>query len=156
MNGTAKARRQQAILELVRERAVASQDELARELSDRGHAVAQSTLSRDLKELRVFRVPVGDGYRYLPAGEEPVASATPPVLGGMAAAEVVSIDSNEVVAIVRTQVGRAQGVAVYLDGLRLADALATIAGDDTILVVPTSTRKTAALKRSLQNLFGLD
>ena len=70
MNGTAKARRQRAILELVRVRAVASQDDLADELGRRGHTVAQSTLSRDLKELRIFRVPVGDDYRYLPAGEE--------------------------------------------------------------------------------------
>ncbi len=155
MNGTAKARRQQAILELVRSRAIASQEDLARDLGRRGHAVAQSTLSRDLKELRVFRVPVGHGYRYLPAGEEAAAPATPPALGGIAAAEVVGVDGNEVVAIVRTQVGRAQGVAVYLDGLRLTDALATVAGDDTILVVPTSTRRTATLKRRLRELFGL-
>jgi transcriptional regulator of arginine metabolism len=155
MNGTAKARRQQAILELVRSRTVASQEELARGLDRGGHTVAQSTLSRDLKELRVFRVPVTEGYRYLPAGEEPAAPATPPALSGVAAAEVVSVDGNEVVAIVRTQVGRAQGVAVYLDGLRLAEVLATIAGDDTILVVPTSTRKTAALERRLRKLFDL-
>ena len=155
MTGTAKARRQQAILELVRARAVASQDELARGLRRRGHAVAQSTLSRDLKELRIFRVPVAKGYRYLPAGEEAAAPTTTPALGGVAAAEVVGVDGNEVVAIVRTQVGRAQGVGVYLDGLRLTEALATIAGDDTILVVPTSTRKTAALKRRLRQLFGL-
>lgn len=155
MNGTAKARRQQAILELVRSRPVASQDELARALGDRGKGVAQSTLSRDLKELRIVRVPLGDGYRYLPAGEEPAAPASPPVLGEVAAAEVVGVDGNEVAAIVRTQVGRAQGVAVYLDGLRLPEALATIAGDDTILVVPTSTRKTRALERRLRQLFGL-
>ena len=155
MNGTAKARRQQAILELVRSHPVASQDELARALADRGQAVAQSTLSRDLKELRVARVPLGDGYRYLPAGEEPAAPTTLPALSDVAAAEVVGVDGNEVAAIVRTQVGRAQGVAVYLDGLRLPEALATIAGDDTILVVPTSTRRTAALKRRLRDLFGL-
>ncbi|MFQ5349716.1 MAG: arginine repressor [Thermoanaerobaculia bacterium] len=155
MNGTAKSRRQQAILELVRARPIASQEELARDLTRRGHTVAQSTLSRDLKELRIFRVPIGEGYRYLPAGEEPAAPTTPPALGSIAAAEVVGVDANEVVAIVRTQVGRAQGVAVYLDGLRLAEALATLAGDDTILVVPTSTRKTAALKRRLRELFDL-
>ena len=155
MNGTTKARRQQAILELVRARAIASQEQLAGELARRGHEVAQSTLSRDLKELRVFRVPTGGGYRYLPAGEEPAAPATPPALGDVAAAEVVGVDGNEVAAIVRTQVGRAQGVAVYLDGLRLPEALATIAGDDTILVLPTSTRKTKALERRLRTLFGL-
>ncbi len=155
MNGTAKARRQQAILELVRSRPVASQEELARALARRGHAVAQSTLSRDLKELRILRVPVAGGYRYLPAGEEPAAPSTPPALGGVTATEVIGVDGNEVVAIVRTQVGRAQGVAVYLDGLRLPEALATIAGDDTILVVPVATRKTPALIRRLRALFGL-
>lgn len=155
MTGTAKARRQRAILELVRSRPVASQRELARGLDRRGHPAAQSTLSRDLKELRILRVPVAGGYRYLPAGEEPPSPATPPALGGVADAEVVGVDGNEVAAVVRTQVGRAQGVAVYLDGLRLPEALATIAGDDTILVVPTSTRKTAALKRRLRRLFGL-
>ena len=155
MNGAAKARRQQAILELVRSRPVASQQELARGLDRRGHAVAQSTLSRDLKELRIVRVPLADGYRYLPAGEEPAAPATLPALGEVAAAEVVAVAGNEVAAIVRTQVGRAQGVAVYLDGLRLPEALATIAGDDTILVVPKSTRLTAALERRLRDLFGL-
>ena len=154
MNGTAKARRQQAILELVRSRAIASQAELARGLGRRGHTVAQSTLSRDLKELRVFRVPVAGGYRYLPAGEAPAAPRTPPALSEVAAAEVVGVDGNEVAAIVRTQVGRAQGVAVYLDGLELPEALATVAGDDTILVVPRSTRETAALRRRLSELFG--
>ena len=155
MNGTAKARRQQAILELVRSRALGSQEELARALDRRGQGVAQSTLARDLKELRIFRVPVAGGYRYLPAGEEPAAPATPPALRDVAAAEVVGVDANEVAAVVRTQVGRAQGVAVYLDGLGLPEALATIAGDDTILVLPTSTRKTAALKKRLSELFGL-
>ena len=155
MNGAAKARRQRAILELVRSRPLASQEELARALAERGQAVAQSTLSRDLKELRILRVPLEDGYRYLPAGEEPAAPITPPTLGDVAAAEVLGVDGNEVAAVVRTQVGRAQGVAVYLDGLRLPEVLATIAGDDTILVLPESTRRTAALERRLRQLFGL-
>ena len=155
MNGTSKARRQQVIVDIVRAHPVASQEQLAQRLQRRGHVVAQSTLSRDLKELRVLRVPVGDGYRYLPAGEEPAAPAAPPVLGGIATAEVVGVDGNEVVAIVRTQVGRAPGVAVYLDGLRLPGVLATIAGDDTILVVPTSTRGAEKLRRRLRQLFEL-
>jgi transcriptional regulator of arginine metabolism len=155
MSSTAKARRQQAILELVRSRTIASQEELAGELRRRAHSAAQSTLSRDLKELRISRVPGAEGYRYLPTGEDSLASPAPPALRGVTAGEVVAVDSNEGVTVVRTQVGRAQGVAVYLDALQLEDALATIAGDDTILVIPTSTRKTAALKQRLQALFGL-
>jgi transcriptional regulator of arginine metabolism len=153
----AKTRRQQAILELVRSRPIRSQEQLAQVLRGRGHAVAQSTLSRDLKELRVLRVPVGDGYRYLPAGEEKPAPAGPAPLGlgRISAAEVVRVEANEAVAIVQTQIGRAQGVAYYLDGLQLPGVLATVAGDDTVLVVPTSVERTGALKRSLTELFDL-
>jgi transcriptional regulator of arginine metabolism len=153
----AKARRQQAILELVRSRSIGSQEQLAQALRGRGHAVAQSTLSRDLKELRVLRAPSGGGYRYLPAGEEEPAPAGPAPLGlgRISAAEVVRVEANEAVAIVQTQIGRAQGVAFYLDGLRLPGVLATVAGDDTVLVVPTSVERTGAVKRSLTRLFGL-
>jgi transcriptional regulator of arginine metabolism len=152
-----KARRQQAILELVRSRSIGSQEQLAEALRERGHGVAQSTLSRDLKELRVLRVPVGDGYRYFPAGEEEPAPAAPvPLgLGRISAAEVVRVEANEAVAVVQTQIGRAQGVAFYLDGLQLPGVLATVAGDDTVLVVPTSVERTGAVKRRLTELFGL-
>ena len=64
-------------------------------------------------------------------------------------------DCLSFVVVVRTQVARAQGVAVYLDGLGLPELLATIAGDDTILAVPVSTKKTRALRGRLEDLFGL-
>lgn len=150
----ARARRHQAILDLVRERAISSQNELARLLARRGHHVTQATLSRDLKALRVFRVPGGDGYRYRGAEDAPPARDNPR-LGAMAAAEVLEVVANETVAVVRTQVGRAQGVAVYLDALRLPEVLATVGGDDTVLVIPRSTRDTARLERRLNELFEL-
>jgi transcriptional regulator of arginine metabolism len=152
----AKARRQQLILDLVRARPFASQEALAAALAERGHEVAQSTLSRDLKQLRVVRVPDQRGYRYLPAGEEDAgAEGAAAALHGLAAAEVVAVVSNEVLVVLRTQVGHAQGVAVYLDGLHLPEVLATLAGDDTVLVVPTSVRHVAALERRLGELFSL-
>ncbi|MBL6974711.1 MAG: hypothetical protein ISR64_03175 [Deltaproteobacteria bacterium] len=57
--------------------------------------------------------------------------------------------------VVRPLVGRAQGVGVYLDGLGLPDLLATVAGDDTILALPRSVKKTKTLKKQLKELFGL-
>ncbi len=153
-----KARRQQAILELVRSQAIASQEDLARALTRRGHRVTQATLSRDLRELRVVRVPVAGGARYLPAGEQPGERAVPGAtgLGRLAPAEVLDVDANESTVIIRTATGRAQGVAVLLDGLDLPEVLATLAGDDTILVVPRSTRLTGALRRRLAHLYGID
>ena len=153
----AKARRHQLILELVRGRQIASQEALAAELSRHGYQVTQSTLSRDLKELRILRAPENGGYRYLPAGEERAAgnARTTPNLAGIAVAEVVEVAANEVSLVLRTQIGRAQGVAVFLDGLREPDVLATVAGDDTVLVIPTSISKVGALERRLTDLFAL-
>lgn len=152
-----KARRHRLILDLVRERPIASQLALADELSGHGHLVTQSTLSRDLKELRILRVPEENGYRYLPAGEEETANGRPsaPSLGSIAMAEVVAVGTNEVSLVLRTQTGRAQGVAVYVDALHEPDILATVAGDDTVLVIPTSIQKVGALERRLRELFAL-
>ncbi len=150
-----KARRQRAILALVRKQPIASQDALAAALAENGCRVTQSTLSRDLKELRVLRVPTDSGYRYHPANDESGRSPTPVGIGSLAPAEVLSVEANESAVVVRTLVGRAQGVAVYLDDLGQEDVLGTIAGDDTILVLPSSVKKTVQLRDRLSGLFGL-
>ena len=150
-----KTRRQRDILALVRKQPIANQDALAAALAQGGCRVTQSTLSRDLKELRVLRVPTDSGYRYLPAGDESGRPPLPARIGSLAPAEVLSVEANESAVVVRTLVGRAQGVAVYLDGLGQEDVLGTIAGDDTILVLPSSVKKTEQLKERLSDLFGL-
>src|SRR5687768_9047943 len=133
-----KTRRQREILTVLGEEAIASQEQLRKALKRRGFPVTQATLSRDLWDLKVVRVPVEDDYRYLPSGEGGgkggPAEATSTQLRSVAAVEVTAIDSNEMCVIVRTLTGRAQGVAVVIDGLKLEDALATVAGDDTIMV----------------------
>ena len=158
-----KMRRHRAIRTLLHEESVTSQQDLVRLLARRGFDVTQATLSRDLKELRVVRMPDGEGYRYheaseaASAGDVDAAGEGPAArrLRSVAALEVTGIDSNETCVIVRTLTGRAQGVAVWVDGLGLGELLATIAGDDTILVVPRSIKKTARLKARLQSALGL-
>ncbi len=150
-----KTRRQRAILELLEREAIASQDDLAAALRRRGIGVTQATLSRDLRELGVVRVPTDDGFRWrVPSTGEP---EEPPVarrrLRVIAPLEVTAIERNETAVVIRTMVGRAQGVAVYLDGLGLPDLLATIAGDDTVLVIPTSVKRTARLAKRLAELL---
>jgi transcriptional regulator of arginine metabolism len=152
-----KVRRHRAIAALVREQAIASQEALARALARRGFPVTQATLSRDLRDLRIARVPVEGGFRYQPAAEPAAASADAAEarrLGQAAALEVTGIEANEQCVVVRTLAGRAQGIGVWLDGLALPDALATIAGDDTILVLPRSVRHTERLRKTLVGLFG--
>lgn len=152
-----KAKRQRLILEILERTAIANQEELAAELEDRRVSVTQATLSRDLKELKITRVPTGDGYRYQPAAQPSGNGGSPPErLRQVAALEVTGIGANEVVVAVRTMSGRAQGVGAWLDALDLPDVLATIAGDDTVMVHPRSTKHTTRLRRRLAGLLGLD
>ncbi len=155
-----KTKRHRYILKIVQSRPVATQDELLEALEAKGIEVTQSTLSRDLKDLRVSRTPTADDYRYLPAdANDPEAGLTATVqdrLLAVSALEVTSIEANEVSIVIRTLPGRAQGLAHYLDAVNSPDIMGTVAGDDTILILPRSTRRTARLRRQLASLLGLD
>jgi len=154
---TDKTRRHRTILQLLAATPIASQEDLAAELAAGGIRVTQSTLSRDLKELRVTRVSTGDSYRYVPAGGNGGShAATPPEqLRRLAASEVTGIDANEVAVAVHTLSGRAQGVAVYLDSLAMPEILATLAGDDTVIVYPKRIKQTAKLRQRLAALLSV-
>lgn len=148
-----KVRRHEAILAVIGERSIGSQEDLGRALQRKGYQVTQATLSRDLKELRVSRLATEDGYRYAAAGEGSAAGPEPRRMRSVTAMEVRGLEANEVAVIVRTLTGRAQGVAVYIDGLRMPDVLATLAGDDTILVLPRSVRRTEKVLGALAEVF---
>lgn len=156
---TTRVRRQASIRELVRDRRVQSQDELVELLLARGVAVTQSTLSRDLRELRIARVPYGDGYRYVEAADggdgDDASIETRRLLATIAPIEVVEVLANEVSVVVRTLPGRAQGVAALIDRLGLDEVLATLAGDDTVLVIPRTVRAVDALRVHLAAALGL-
>jgi len=153
-----RARRQAAIRELVRSQVISTQDELVGALGERGFSVTQATLSRDLRDLHIGRVPSDEGYRYVAADGEaadgPAAPDTRRLLASIAPLEVVGVTANEMLVVVRTLPGRAQGVAALLDRMALDEVLATIAGDDTVLVVPASVRRTDALRVRLEELLG--
>ena len=76
--------------------------------------------------------------------------------GRLAEQEVVGVESNEQVVVVRTLSGRAPGVGVYLDRLKHPEILGTLAGDDTVLVLPRHVRATAKLRATIEKLFGFE
>lgn len=135
------AERRGAIVELVRARRVATQGELQRLLRERGIAVTQATLSRDLAQLGARRAPLpGGGTAY------EVDDAAAARDGGMAGF-VIGVRDAAALVVVQTVPGAAQAIAAQLDRARLPAVVGTLAGDDTIFVVPdrrTSPRRLAA------------
>ena len=132
--------RQGRIVEMVAQRAVRSQSELAKLLAAEGIDVTQATLSRDLDELGAVKLRGPDGgapVYVIPEDGSPVrgvqggTTRLVRVLGEL----LVSTDFSGNLAVLRTPPGAAQFLASALDRAALHEVVGTIAGDDTILVV---------------------
>ncbi|GLZ36050.1 arginine repressor [Lentzea sp. NBRC 105346] len=132
--------RQGRIVEMVSQRAIRSQSELAKLLAAEGIEVTQATLSRDLDELGAVKLRGADGgapVYVIPEDGSPVRG----VQGGTSRLVrllnelLVSTDYSGNMAVLRTPPGAAQFLASALDRAALNDIVGTIAGDDTILVV---------------------
>ena len=146
-----KRKRHAAILELVGDEVVGSQEELRLLLHKRGWDVTQSTLSRDLRELRLARVPTPEGVRYTVA-DGTISSAARPALDSLLPQLMTRVDGVGELIVVRTVPGGAQPVASALDGESWPDVLGTVGGDDTILVVCRSATARERLERRLRKL----
>jgi transcriptional regulator of arginine metabolism len=132
--------RQARIVELVAQRAIRSQSELAKTLAVEGIEVTQATLSRDLEELGAVKMRGSDGAPasyVLPPENAPLrpAQAAPARLTRLLADLLTSAEGSANLAVLRTPPGAAQFLASALDKVGLPDVLGTIAGDDTLLVV---------------------
>jgi len=146
----AKRERQRAILEVIRGKRVHSQDELRQLLSDRGIEVTQATLSRDLRELRVAKLPRAEGESYYVATpEDDVAS---PNLERLLPHLMVSADGVGNLVVIKTLVGGAQAVAEAIDMEEWPEVLGTLAGDDTILVIIRDAGDRSELIRRVERL----
>jgi transcriptional regulator of arginine metabolism len=147
---TSKRERQEAILELIRTRAVGSQEELRQLLLHKGADVTQSTLSRDMKELRLARVQTPQGARYTsPADGTESRHAS---LGVLLPQLFVRLEGVGVLLVMKTTAGSAQAAAAVLDSENSADLLGTLAGDDTVLLICRSEAARERLSRRLLQL----
>lgn len=127
-----KRERQGAILEIIRNNRVTSQMELRALLMEENIEVTQATLSRDLKDLRLVKVPGAAGRSHYTLPEE--WEHTPP-LETLLPTLFLSVDGTGNLLVVRTMTGGAQAVATGIDWEEWPEVLGTIAGDDTILLI---------------------
>lgn len=140
-----KQQRQLLIRELVTGNRIESQEQLSRMLRRQHVEVTQATLSRDLREMRIARVPEDNGFRYvLPEVAEGKK------LRRVVQEEIVQILANEAVILIKTLPGRAAGVGVFIDHLKNPDVLGTVAGNDTLVVVPATVKKTREVAEALR------
>ncbi len=135
-----------AIKEIISTGPIGNQDELRIELKRRGFHVTQATLSRDIKELGMARIASETGSRYIfqPATEVQM-------LRSHVGAEVLAIVSNESMIVVKTLPGCANVVGEYLDAQQHPDIIGTLAGDNTLLVIPSSLSKTKQIIQFLKH-----
>ncbi|MEG1617113.1 MAG: arginine repressor [Bacteroidales bacterium] len=135
-----KKERLVAIREIVMNSKIGSQDELLVILTEKGFDLTQATLSRDLKQLQIAKVANNDGsYVYiLPemGGIGKMVQTKSVGSIGFAASGFISIEFSHHLAVIRTRPGYASSIAYDIDVTAPHEILGTIAGDDTILIIP--------------------
>jgi len=130
--GVSKRGRHQQILEVIRTHRVTSQEALRELLHERGTEVTQATLSRDMRELRLVKVPGADGAAFYSSPEEWDST---PSLESLLPTLFHSSEGVDHLLVVRTMKGGAQTVAAAIDWEEWPEVLGTLAGDDTILII---------------------
>ncbi len=129
-----KSTRQNAILELIQERNIETQEELADELRKRSFKVTQATVSRDIRELRLLKVLTHEGsYKYA-AADKP-ENGLSERFHRIFSESVLSMAHAYNQIIIKTLPGSANVAAEMVDGLRWPEIIGTLAGDNTILLI---------------------
>ncbi|MYL61242.1 transcriptional regulator ArgR, partial [Virgibacillus halodenitrificans] len=140
-----KLQRHIKIRELITENEVETQDELVSDLKDLGFNVTQATVSRDIKELHLVKVPSTNGsYKYsLPADQRfnPLEK-----LKRLINDAFVKIEHASHFIILKTLPGNAQAVGALIDNLDWKEIMGTICGDDTCLIICRTEEKAEVIK----------
>ncbi len=148
-----KEYRQRLIEELVEREFISTQAEIAEHLARRGINVTQATISRDVNELRLVRLPAGNGqhrYRSTPlAAQEDVVGE----LSQRFKLFVRDLDRGENLLVINTDEGHAAGIAYVIDKLDRDEIVGTLAGQNTILVVCRAGDQAEALLEEFESLL---
>ena len=144
-----KRQRHNAILELVRSGEITSQDDLMRGLKSRDIAVSQSTLSRDIQELRLAKA----GGHYTVGDSESAVQHSEGSLNRIMSEFMVDIDVAQNIVVVKTGSGHASTVSQALDEAGWPEWVGSIAGDNTVLVVARSSKDAKKLEQRLRRLL---
>lgn len=147
-----KKSRHQKIKELVELYEIETQEELAEKLKEAGYSVTQATVSRDIRELKLSKVPMGDGrqkYTILIHSDHYLSDKYIRVLKD----GFVSMDMAQNILVVKTVAGMAMAVAAALDAMKLKEIVGSIAGDDTIMVAVRTVEETQSVMEKIRTVL---
>jgi len=146
-----KRDRHARILEVIKEHRVVSQESLRELLATQGIEVTQATLSRDIRELRLVKVPGADGTSQY---SHPDEWGSTPFLESLLPTLFQSAEGVGNLLVVRTLKGGAQTVAAGIDWEGWPEVLGTIAGDDTILIIVRNDEALGKVQARIEHMAG--
>lgn len=149
------SKRLKEIVNIINTKKISSQEMLLRELQDMGFDVAQSTISRDLKDLRLVRRRNLNGEEYYVIDNNVFLDKKPlsfEKLVSKLKESVISLRNAGNIIVIKTYPGEAQGVAASLDSMNYTEILGTVAGDDNIICIIDTVENTLKLIDILKNI----
>jgi len=144
--------RHRKIVEIIQKFDVETQEELAKYLKEAGFEVTQATVSRDIRELKLSKIPSGNGkqkYVVLKQDDSHLGDKYIRVLRD----GFVSMDMAQNILVVKTVSGMAMAVAAALDALKFPEVVGSIAGDDTIMVAVRTVEETQRLLDKIHQMI---
>lgn len=151
-----KKQRQEKIIEIIHEHEVETQEDLARFLNEAGYSVTQATVSRDIREMSLIKVPgirVKQRYTVSTEGGGGGSSGFGRQYTGVLQDGVVSMEQAGNLLVIKTVSGMAMAVAAAIDAVKLEGIVGSIAGDDTILCAVKTEEQVVSVMDSVQALI---
>ena len=147
-----KVNRHAKIVELINKYQIETQDELAEYLNEAGFKVTQATVSRDIRDLKLTKVPAENGrqkYAVLQSAQNGMTEKYVRILrDGFS-----SMDMAQNILVLKTVSGMAMALAAALDAMNFHEIVGSIAGDDTIMCAVSTTQDTERLMKQLRKLM---
>lgn len=129
-----KSRRHFAIIDILARDRIETQEELMEALERQGYSVTQATVSRDIKEMGLIKIPDEEGYHYaFPEPQGPKSSTDR--MKRLFRDSVINYNFSENIIVIKTLPGSAQSIASLIDFMDHPYILGCVGGDDTIIVV---------------------
>lgn len=146
-----KYRRQGQILRIIHEKNIKTHEQLIAELNTKGFNVTQATVSRDIKELGLVKVPLPGGGSIYSSSKDIPEELDRRI--NMITDTVRSVEYAMNNVVIKTYPGMASAVGASLDASMRSEFLGSIAGDDTLLLITVNEEKAAEITETLRKLF---